>query len=273
MLGGRGMFPVWPVAVNEKGGRMSTIELVGRRLMSLSRGFGDALTSALLPPVCCLCSAPGQAPGVDLCDVCATFLPVLDDGSLSASGEPGQWPDRGQVPGLVVREGTLVRTLFLFKYEYPVDHFIRALKFRGERVYARVLGELMARSQRARGWAAPACIVPMPLHFSRFRERGFNQAQEIARYAGAALGVPVDSRSLVRSLFTKEQSGLDLDERRRNVRSAFKVARPLPAGRIALVDDVVTTGSTAMAALQALGEAGAKEIELWAAARVEKDYG
>jgi ComF family protein len=273
MLGGRGMFPVRPVDVNGKGVWMSTIGIVGRGLSSLGCGFAHALASAALPPVCCLCSAPGQAPGVDLCDVCATFLPVLDDGPRPASGGAGHWPDQVQVPGLPVGDGTLVRTLFLFKYEYPVDHFIRALKFRGERVYARVLGQLMARSHRARGWAAPACIVPMPLHFSRFRERGFNQAQQIAGYAGASLGVRVDSRSLVRALCTKEQSGLSLNERRDNVRGAFKVARPLPAGRIALVDDVVTTGSTAMAAVRALAEAGAKEIELWAAARVEKDCG
>jgi ComF family protein len=160
--------------------------------------------------------------------------------------------------------------LFHFKYAYPIDHFIRALKFRGERVFARVLGELLAREHRSRAWDLPDCIVPMPLHVSRLRERGFNQSLEIARFAAASLGAQVDARSLVRRIATREQSGLSLGARRKNVRGAFEVVRPLPPGRIALLDDVVTTGSTAKAAIDALSAAGAQEIELWAIAHVEK---
>jgi ComF family protein len=229
------------------------------------RALARAVASAALPPVCCLCGAPGQA-HLDLCDVCATLLPVLDSAGtpVGAAGER-----------------TLVRTLSLFKYQYPVDHLIRALKFRGERVFARVLGTLMARAHRELGWELPRLVVPMPLHVGRYRERGFNQAHEIARFAVNSLNagpvstgprkVSVDSRLLVRALATREQSGLSLEERRKNVRGAFEVAGPVPRGRIALVDDVVTTGSTATAAAHALLAAGAEEIELWAAARVEKD--
>jgi ComF family protein len=161
--------------------------------------------------------------------------------------------------------------LFLYKYAYPVDHLIRGLKFRGERIFARVLGELLAREHRARRMELPSCIVPMPLHPSRYRARGFNQAQELARFAARSLGARVDARLLVRTIATHEQSGLSPQARRRNVRGAFEVARELPRGRIALVDDVVTTGSTARAAAQALAAAGADEIELWAIARVQKD--
>jgi predicted amidophosphoribosyltransferase len=70
---------------------------------------------------------------------------------------------------------------------------------------------------------------------------------------------------------TREQSGLSLRARRKNVRGAFEVIRPLPRGRIALLDDVVTTGSTALAAIDALAAGGAREIELWAIARVERE--
>lgn len=230
---------------------MSTIE----RLANACRGWRRAIGAALLPPVCCLCGAPGQAPNLDLCDVCATLLPVLDGGAGSTHAIGGD---------------TVVRTLFHFKYAYPIDHLVRAMKFRGERVFARVLGELLAREHRARGWELPECIVPMPLHGERLRERGFNQALEIARFAAAALGVRVDSRRLVRRTATREQSGLSLRARRRNVRGAFEAVPPLPHGRIALLDDVVTTGSTMMAAVDALQAAGARQIELWAIARVEK---
>ena len=229
---------------------MSTIERFVRARRRVLRAMG----SALLPPVCCLCGASGQPPDLDLCDVCTTLLPVVGGGA-------------GSVPP--IGGATLVRTLFLYKYAYPVDHFIRAVKFRGERVFARVLGELLARQLRSLEWELPECIVPMPLHVARLRERGFNQALEIARFAAASLGVRVDSRSLARRLATREQSGLSLEARRENVRGAFEV-RSLPRGRIALLDDVVTTGITAMAAIEALQAAGARQIELWAIARVEK---
>ena len=251
MLDGPGIFPADLPDVNEKGFPMSTIE----HLAKARRRLLSAVGRALLPPMCCLCGAPGQAPDLDLCDVCTTLLPVLGDGE-------------GSVP--IMTGDTLLRTLFLFKYAYPVDHFIRAVKFRGDRVFARVLGELLAREHRRRGWELPDCIVPMPLHVARLRERGFNQALEIARFAAASLGARVDSRILVRSVATREQSGLSLEARRKNVRGAFEVARPLPHERIALLDDVVTTGSTAMAAIDALKAAGARQIELWAIARVER---
>jgi ComF family protein len=249
------MFPARHANVNERGRSMSTIADSALALRALAARGWRALTAVALPPVCCLCGAAGQASAFDLCDVCATFLPVVDDESGST---------------LVSGDGTLLRTLFVFKYAPPIDEFIRALKFRGERIYARVLGELMARAQRERGAAMPDSIVPMPLHALRYRERGFNQAEEIARYAAASLGVRVDSRALVRAVETREQSGLSLEGRKRNVRHAFEVVGAVPKGRIALLDDVVTTGSTAGAAIQALRDAGAGEVELWAVARVER---
>jgi ComF family protein len=252
MLDGGGIFPADLPDVNEKDGFMSTIA----RLDRARRGLQRAFACALLPPVCCLCGAAGRAPNLDLCDVCTTLLPVL------GAGSPESPPAIGG--------NTLVRTLFHFKYAYPIDHFIRAVKFRGERVFARVLGELLAREHRSRGWDLPECIVPMPLHVSRLRERGFNQSLEIAQFAAASLGARVDAQSLVRRIATREQSGLSLEARRKNVRGAFEVVRPLPPGRIALLDDVVTTGSTATAAIEALRDAGAREVELWAIARVEK---
>lgn len=146
---------------------------------------------------------------------------------------------------------------------------VRALKFRGERVYARVLGTLLARARGAMQAPLPEIVVPVPLYQRRYGRRGFNQAQDIARFAARNLGVPVDSRVLVRGVETREQSGLSLAARRRNVRGAFMAVRELHGRRVALVDDVLTTGNTALAATRALIEAGASEIEVWAVARVD----
>lgn len=252
MAAGR-MFRGAPDAVNEEGAVLSTI----------IRATWRAITSVLLPPVCCLCGAAGQRPDLDLCDVCTTFLPLNDPMTGAPLEEHADL--RKTAPGSGT---TLVRLLVPFHYLYPVDHMIRALKFRGERVYARVLGAFLAQAYQAMHHPAPDVLIPIPLHRQRYRERGFNQAQEIARFAAARLGLPIDTRSLVRSTATAEQSGLTLAERKRNVRGAFRVVGHIRAQRVALVDDVLTTGSTALAAATALLQAGVREVELWATARV-----
>jgi ComF family protein len=236
------MFGAVPVAVNRKDAFMSTI---AKRLRA-------TLLHAVLPPTCCLCGAQGDEADLDLCTVCLKCLPLnapADDAS-----------------SLFVQ--TLVRVLVPFQYAYPVDQLVRGLKFRGERVYARVLGTLLARSFRALRQSPPQLIVPIPLHAQRYRERGFNQSHELARFAAARLGIALDTRCIVRKLRTLEQSGLSLTQRRRNVRGAFEVVRPISAQRVALVDDVLTTGSTALAAAHAVLQAGVPEVELWAVARV-----
>lgn len=244
-LTGRGMFPAAPPAVNRKASFVSTI----------ANSLRAVLARALLPPTCCLCGASGERPDLDLCEVCLTLFPL----STAATHAPALF------------EQTIVRTVVPYNFGYPVDRMIRALKFGGERVYARVFGTLLARHVRALRQNAPQLIVPMPLHVQRYRERGFNQAQEIARFAAALLGIRVDTRCLVRTGKTLEQSGLTLAQRRRNVRGAFSVRRVPDVQRIALIDDVLTTGSTALAAARALRDAGVPEVELWAIARVTLD--
>jgi ComF family protein len=224
-------------------------------MSTIAKSPRELLSRVLLPPTCCLCGARGLLPGLDLCECCITLLP------LNA-------PDGGAFPSY---DSNLVRVVVPFQYAYPADHLIRGLKFRGERVYARVLGRLLGDAIRALRQPMPERIVPVPLHRERYRQRGFNQAHEIARYAAERLKVPIDARHLVRKVATREQSGLSLIERRANVRGAFEVLRPLEATRVALVDDVLTTGSTALAAASALSKAGVSEVELWAVARVRLD--
>jgi ComF family protein len=119
--------------------------------------------------------------------------------------------------------------------------------------------------------ALPDLIVPIPLHSSRYRQRGFNQAAEIAHVAGKALRIPVDANALIRRVATQEQSGLSLRDRHRNVRGAFRLSHPIRATRVAIVDDVLTTGSTVRAAARVLAEHEVAEIEVWAAARAVLD--
>jgi ComF family protein len=116
--------------------------------------------------------------------------------------------------------------------------------------------------------ATPTCLVPVPIHAARRRERGFHPAAELARSIGATLRVPVDAGGLVAIRATESQTGLDRFARRRNVSGAFAVgSRPLRGACVALVDDVVTTGATLAECARVLRRAGVRRVVAVCAAR------
>lgn len=157
-------------------------------------------------------------------------------------------------------------------YDGPLRVAVHELKYRGRRRVASRLAEAMAGEAGVhRVCAGGIVLVPVPLHPRRKRERGFNQAELLAAELGRRLGAPVAASALVRRACTQAQTGLSAAERRKNVAGAFAVRRRTQvAGRVVvLVDDVVTTGATARACATALRQAGASDVRLLSAARVE----
>lgn len=211
-----------------------------------------ALGQWLAPPRCLLCGSADCAVGVDLCGQCIRDLPAAT--------------------GMAARIAPLASMYCPWHYDYPVDRLIRALKFHGDRSVARALGGLLAQWRAARPEPLPDLLLPVPLHADRLRQRGYNQADEIARYAAARLHLRRMPLALERIRDTPAQSGLSATQRPANVHGAFRVpARMhirLRGARVALIDDVVTTGSTAQAAAIALLDAQVLEVELWTLARV-----
>jgi ComF family protein len=132
-----------------------------------------------------------------------------------------------------------------------------------------VLGLLLADAVAAEGLHHEVdVLVPMPLHVGRLVERGYDQVREIARFVAAPLALPLEPRALERIRATAPQVGLEREARRRNVQGAFAAhARVVAGRRVALLDDVVTTGSTVAAAAEALREAGAVHVQVWCVAR------
>lgn len=114
----------------------------------------------------------------------------------------------------------------------------------------------------------PQYLLCVPLHGERLRERGFNQALELARPLARALAIPLDVHSLVRTRPTQAQTGLDAAARRQNLRKAFEF-RPgnSPARHVALLDDVMTTGSTLRECARVLRRGGIERVDVWALAR------
>lgn len=113
----------------------------------------------------------------------------------------------------------------------------------------------------------PDLIIPIPLHTSRLRQRGFNQALEIARPISKKLNIPIDTQGICRTKATVAQSSLPAKLRRQNIRQAFTSNRRFDGLKIALLDDVVTTGHTVEECSQLLKQQGAQEIDIWCVAR------
>ena len=221
----------------------------------------------LLPRLCPACGDPA-GPGRELCPGCERSLPILQHACPRCT-KPYEHPDtHGECGACQKHPPVFTRAIALYRYAPPVDHFIRALKFHQQLGLARLLGDQLSRRLLTET-PRPELIIPVPLHRARLRERGYNQALEIARPVARALGVPLDFRSLVRVRATAPQTGMTVKARRKNLRGAFEVRNEAAVRnlRVALVDDVMTTGSTVQAAAQSLRASGASAVYIWIIAR------
>ena len=226
-------------------------------------GGWAALRSLLLPARCLLC-LEALPPGDEICPACRCDLPWLGAHCrrcalpLPIDGLCGRCQRRS--PGYdAVRAPLLYRT--------PVDALLRGLKFRARLAHVRPLGRIICDHVRGSGTRLPELIIPVPLHARRLRERGFNQAVELAGSVGGELGIRVDALACERILPTMAQSGLTAAERRRNLRDAFRVRGFDPPSSVALIDDVMTTGATAESLALVLRQQGVERIEIWVCAR------
>ena len=163
------------------------------------------------------------------------------------------------------------RTLAALHYAYPWDALLLRFKFGAGLDLAHVLARLLADRVQASGDALPAFVLPVPLGPQRLRERGYNQAWELARRVADAAGCRAEARLLLRLRDAPHQLALPADRRAANVRGAFAVEplrrAELQGRTIALVDDVMTTGATADEAAKVLRAAGAASVDVWVLAR------
>jgi len=215
------------------------------------------------PPRCLLCGEPG-VDGRDLCRACAGALPWNRRACLRCA-LPLHAPS---VCGICLQRPPLLQeTHATFVYGFPLDRLVPRFKFHNDLAAGRLMSELMVESLS--GLPRPAAMVPVPLHDSRLRQRGYDQALELAKPVSRALQVPLLSEALVRTRATAPQSELDAGARQRNLRRAFEVraGAALP-DHVALIDDVMTTGATLEAAAKSLRRAGVVRIDAWVCARV-----
>jgi ComF family protein len=159
-------------------------------------------------------------------------------------------------------------------YRPPWDRLVTAFKFHGALDLAAVFASAIVGAEQQRAAPRPELLLPVPLAAARLRERGYNQAWELARRVARRIGVAAEPELLLRLRETAHQLALPLADRAGNVRGAFAVEprrRAELAGRhVAVVDDVMTTASTAAEIAAVLRQAGAAKVEIWVLARTPR---
>ncbi|MGN6383072.1 MAG: ComF family protein [Dyella sp.] len=217
----------------------------------------------LLPPRCLLCGDAGHD-GLDLCRDCAAELP-RNRSCCARCALPLALP--APLCGRCQRHPPPWQAAWSpFRYGWPLDRLESRFKFSRELAAGRSLVALWQRE--ARPIELPALIVPVPLHRGRLRQRGYNQALELARPLARAFGVSLRHDLLLRTHSTAAQSELDAPSRRRNVRGAFAVApRAALPSHVTVLDDVMTTGATLAECARVLKRAGVARVDVWALAR------
>lgn len=246
------------------------------------------ISFSLFPSCCVLCGAESNRL-IDLCQHCENGLPhnnrccvrcsiplINDSQSDILCGE------------CIAHPPAFDQCIAPLRYEFPINTLINRFKHQGHFCNSRVLIDLLlARISANQSKTTelgveeqnlpeknsseinknPDLIVPVPLHWKRKFVRGFNQSQWLANYLGRQLEINVDSKLLTRTRNTPPQQQLKRKQRQKNLKGAFQVNHTLNGQHIALIDDVVTTGSTASELARLLKKAGASRVDIWCLAR------
>ena len=210
------------------------------------------LTQSLFPSRCIVCHRTVHCHAIDhaieICADCYRYLP-FNQGCCTrcALPLPETAGDRQLCGRCISNLPAFDYCYSLFRYEDDIIQLVHQLKF-GEKIsYARSLGELLCRrlqAEIAQPGNLPDCLLPVPLHNRRLRQRGYNQSIEIARVISRKLSIPIEYNLVVRQRHTAAQSGLNARQRRKNVRNAFRVSGEVKYRHMLIIDDVVTTGTT-----------------------------
>jgi ComF family protein len=211
---------------------------------------------------CLLCAAHHRSPH-GLCQACERDLPRLPE---THCPQCALFSATGQICGQCLQSPPMFdRTIAVFRYAHPVDAMLQRYKYQHRLHLAEPLADMIM--EKLQEQSSPDLIIPMPLHPQRLKERGFNQSLEIARHLANRMQLPMETAAVVRTKFSPPQASLPLKARVKNMKHAFASTRRFDELRIALVDDVMTTGASLNALAKTVKDAGAEQVECWVLAR------
>lgn len=225
----------------------------------------NIIQKILFPPVCPLCDAMTVEPL--LCNYCYQELSLINK-ACTICAIP---IIHANICGACLKQKPFFDTLICpCLYKNPLTHIIHQFKYSKKLYFARILSQLLLEKLCAQNnFKLPDCIIPVPLHRSRQRERGFNQSVEIAKPIAKYLNIHLDSTSIIRHKKTQSQSQLNAKQRIRNIVNAFSCRKTIDYQHVAVIDDVVTSGQTVNELSKLLRKYGVKTIQIWCVARTE----
>lgn len=233
------------------------MSILSHHLLNIGSKFGR-----LLPAQPCLLCGALNRDGL-CCKACDNELPRLSAVHCPSCALP---TPTGEVCGRCLQHPPAFdHAVAAFSYSFPIDQLIKALKFH-ERL---ILIDFLADELASRITIKPDCLIAIPLHPTRLRERGFNQSQLLAARISKRLGIPLLTEACQRVRDTPPQSSLPWKERDKNMRGAFAVSSSpdFVDSHVAIVDDVMTTGASLGELARTLKKAGAREVSVWVVAR------
>lgn len=246
---------------------------------------------SLFPSCCVLCGAESNRL-IDLCQHCENGLPHNNRCCVRCSIPLINASQSDTLCGECIGyPPAFDQCIAPLRYEFPISTLINRFKHQGHFCNSRVLADLLldclfhsqsiqlktteldveeqnsSEQNLSEISKNPDLIVPVPLHWKRRFVRGFNQSQWLANYLGRQLNINVDNKLLTRTRNTPPQQQLKRKQRQKNLKGAFQVNHSLNGQHIALIDDVVTTGSTVSELSRLLKKAGASRVDIWCLAR------
>ncbi|MDD5214612.1 MAG: ComF family protein [Methylococcales bacterium] len=227
--------------------------------------FLEKTLNYFMPPRCILCGDKGFE-NRDLCAACYEELPKHTPRCYQCASDFISPHSNGLCTDCFENPPAFDETFAPFVHQGSIRYLILQLKFHRHYPSVRLLGGLMADYLQKTA-QLPDCIIPVPLHKNRYQERGFNQSIELARVLSKQLNVPLDLHSCIRHRDTAHQIGLNALQRGENIKNAFFVSEKFNAKHVALVDDVMTTGSTVHELALALKMAGCHRVQIWVCAK------
>jgi ComF family protein len=223
------------------------------------------LKNSLIVPHCTLCLAPTTAKA--LCDGCYDDLPWLDNKRCSLCALPIETTD-AICGNCLQTPPAFDECQALFKYQSPIDGLISQFKYQADLATGALLSSMLVSHLSSTTLSTiPDVLIPMPLHTSRLQERGFNQAAIFASALSAHFDIPVNHHLCKRVRATGHQMGLNASTRKSNLHRAFECTNSVANKSIAIIDDVVTTGTTVNELASTLRKHGASHIQIWCLAR------
>jgi len=225
----------------------------------------NQIFSAVLQPPCLLC-ADRHGGEYGLCNSCLQNLPWHHAATCPQCALPS---DSAICGSCLAAPPSFDSTRALFSYDYPLDRLLQHYKYKESLHLADTFSSLFIHRLLDTGLAGSGIdlIMPMPMHNERLKQRGFNQALEIARLISRQTNIKLDYTACRRTKLTPPQASLPLKERIKNIRGVFQCNKNMQGLNIALVDDVMTTGASLNELAKTLKQAGAAHVECWVIAR------